>query len=437
MKGLIRIIVLGFIIGITVKVLHEKQINVTVLAAQLLEKLKAEVEKLDVSVESPTESGSDTRYRYAHPPAYSGTARQNSASRSKEIQIEKEDARLSKSSSRGKTDLTGTNVNAKEYPVPHVIGHRKARFCELDAYAANLPAEYEVSMKQLVAKLTEPAGDEVEKARLIYSWIATHVRYDDRGFNTGFYCDTEAESVFRYKVAVCEGYSNLFTAMGTAAGLEVESVSGYSKGISHKPGRKFTDTNHAWNAFRADGKWRLADVTWGAGFGKAVNGKLVSEVEYNDFWFDTDPDRFIFTHFPGDSRFQFTSQPVTMAEYERMPKISAGYFSIGFDGSVCLQQVKEGRMLVLPEVFNVDGSVIAVSLPMEREVRAGEPLSIRLRSSEAVKMALINNGEWVYMQKNGDEFLAVINPRPGDLSLQVKFDQEESFYNTMLKYKVR
>lgn len=437
MKKVFRLIVLGVIVGITVKVLNEKQISILDLASTLYEKAVSAVEQIIREAGQP-DSGEQLSDRQAH--SYSKDAEPLTTQPSSNDVPERDEGNVREihaSRLRNKIDLTESGVYGREYPVPAKSGRDIRRWRELDKWARELPSEYEKSMEQLVGQLMEPAKNELEKARLVYSWIATHVHYDDRGFNTGFYCDTEAESVLKYKVAICQGYSNLFTAMGLAAGLEVVSVTGYSKGISYSPGSRFHDTNHAWNAFKAEGKWRLADATWGAGHGTAVNGKLVSEMEFSDFWFDTDPDRFIFTHLPQNAQYQLSSQKVSMSEYQRMPKISEAFFALGFDGSIFLEKVKLGQTPELPMAYHIDGCIQGLSLPPEKVVPANQPIRLKVNSEEAVEMAVINNGEWIYMQKSGEEFLAVVDPRPGDLSLQVKFDPGESSYHTVLRYEVR
>ena len=56
-----------------------------------------------------------------------------------------------------------------------------------------------------------------------------------------------------------------------SAGLEVEEISGVSKGAGYEPGM-FTqnpdntdDGAHAWNKVKIDGTWFLMDATWSAG----------------------------------------------------------------------------------------------------------------------------------------------------------------------------
>ena len=68
-------------------------------------------------------------------------------------------------------------------------------------------------------------------------------------------------------------------------------------------GREYTgaaegDPPHAWNAVNVAGSWRLLDCTFGAG--KTNPDGLEFQKQLNEHFFLTDPDEFIFTHFPSD-----------------------------------------------------------------------------------------------------------------------------------------
>ena len=47
--------------------------------------------------------------------------------------------------------------------------------------------------------------------------------------------------------------------------LEIETVTGYSKGYGYSPSKRFKDVDHAWNLIKIDGAWRMFDATWGEG----------------------------------------------------------------------------------------------------------------------------------------------------------------------------
>lgn len=436
MKKLFRLLVLGIIIGITIKYLNEKDIRVTDIASRVIGKVSSVVSEFDFE-DRIKESFSPENNRREDDPA----ASYNSERKSNPGILYSSDNHNSRGyiSSEGlakRIDLTGTDVEATEYKIPSTISLKNSRISELDAFAATLPSSFETNIKAMVSHLCEPAKDDLEKIRLIFNWIALNVKYDDHGYNTGNYSDISPEGVFRNRRAVCQGFSDLFTAMGELAGLEIISVNGYSKGISYRQGKHFPGTNHAWNLAKIDGKWKLFDVTWASGYGEAVNGKLVTVSRFEDFWFDTPPDAFIFTHLPEDPRLSLTSIPVSKKQFEDLPYASSSLFKIGFDGTSCLQDLLKGSFRNFPEAYQGKGSITALSLPYSRNFPAGEPVLIKLLSSDARDIAIVNNGEWVHLAKAGNEFMAIINPQPGVLSINAKFDENNTSYDTLLEYSV-
>ena len=50
-------------------------------------------------------------------------------------------------------------------------------------------------------------------------------------------------------------------------GLQCQEVSGYGKGVGHRPGQSLRDvrSDHMWNAVLLGGQWFLMDACWGAG----------------------------------------------------------------------------------------------------------------------------------------------------------------------------
>lgn len=92
--------------------------------------------------------------------------------------------------------------------------------------------------------------DDYQKAKKIYEWITKNIKYatlQDQNIGLRPY------DVFKYKVAVCGGYSNLYKAMLNLAGIPAILVTGDT-----------TAGAHAWNLVYADGKWFFSDSTWGS-----------------------------------------------------------------------------------------------------------------------------------------------------------------------------
>jgi hypothetical protein len=202
------------------------------------------------------------------------------------------------------------------------------QFAAADSLADAAPPTVEQSVPALAAYLARAGLDEIAKARALYRWIAGHIDYDVRGFRTGRYGDLSPEGVLRRRSSVCEGYARLAEALGTAMGLQVQVVAGWSKGYGYTSGQRFDGpTNHAWNAVRIDGQWRLMDATWGAGY---LDQQTQFVRRFQEHYFLTAPDEFIFDHLPQDPQWQLLAQPISAAEYENLVYLRPMFFVAGF-----------------------------------------------------------------------------------------------------------
>ena len=104
-----------------------------------------------------------------------------------------------------------------------------------------------------------------------------------------------------------------------------------------------------WNAVLVDGEWRLLDVLWAscslvrrrvAGWSLIdVDGERFTEeqedeapgeksYEANEFFFLTDPDRFICTHLPDDPRWQLLPRPLSVVQFESFVYVRERFFDL-------------------------------------------------------------------------------------------------------------
>ncbi|MDQ7821240.1 MAG: transglutaminase domain-containing protein [Candidatus Eremiobacteraeota bacterium] len=188
----------------------------------------------------------------------------------------------------------------------------------IDRHAAAAPPGAEKTVQSLAKYLASGAGNEREKARAIFWWIAAHIDYDVAMYRSRKFGDLSAEGVLRRRTAVCEGYAALFRKLAILSGLECAKVTGYAKGaILEKKDESGSDTNHAWNAVKIDGKWRLVDATWGAGHVNAATWTYTRS--FDGFWFFTPPDAFVTTHLPEHRRWQLLATAVSKAEFLKLP----------------------------------------------------------------------------------------------------------------------
>jgi transglutaminase-like putative cysteine protease len=310
------------------------------------------------------------------------------------------------------------------------------RWAKIDAYAIATPKTKSQDIPTLAGHLVKGAKDDWEKARAIFRWITTNISYDDDAYNTKQYGSMEPEDILKARKGVCEQFCILFKAMVEAAGLKAETISGYAKGYSYTPGKKLTETDHAWNAVFIEGSWHLLDATWAEGYGSTKNGKLVSTKRFDDGWFDTDPSAFVFKHLPEDSKWQLLPQPITKAEYEVFPEADLQLFQFGYDGKQLIQALRRDKTMKLPETFAHPFSVHATKPPMGKYLEAGEPIAFTFECDNCVEMAIINAGEWTMLEQNGKTFSGTLTPKEGKLSINGKAHKKDRNFSSIIHYEV-
>jgi len=202
-------------------------------------------------------------------------------------------------------------------------------FSKVDETVSNYPKSFSKA-EDLASKINTDFSKEEEKVRAIYSWIAFNVKYDVKSYFSNatvrpisYRYRTEAEKIekqnqikmdlinktFKSKLAVCQGYGLLFEHLANLSGLESVFITGNAKASASDIGKLPTQSLHAWNAVKVDGKWKLVDVTWGAG---VVNPqKRIFVPKFNAGYFFTEPEVFVLNHFPDDKKWilgDFTEQ---------------------------------------------------------------------------------------------------------------------------------
>jgi hypothetical protein len=273
------------------------------------------------------------------------------------------------------------------------------RYAAADAHADAAPARAEQSVPALAAYLAQAGPDDLTRARALFRWVTRHIEYDVAGFRTANYGDLSPEGVLRRRASVCEGYAHLTEALGAAMRLQVEVVNGWSKGYGYRPGQRFDGpTNHTWNAVRIDGQWRLMDPTWGAGY---LDERMQFVRRFQEHYFLTAPDAFVFDHLPQDPRWQLLERPVTAVEYANLVYLRPMFFVAGF------------RIASNPRVLIVADERITVTLNVTRPVEMMAQLV-----DPATNRPL--QGEFTFVQVNGEQAqIQAAFPKAGDYLLRL------------------
>jgi len=215
-------------------------------------------------------------------------------------------------------------------------------YSAIDKKALQLSDTQTKSTDLIASYIIKNFKTEKEKARAIFIWISTNIRYDiDNMYNIRYNEDDliKISRTLLTRKGVCENYSALFIDICAKVGLKSFQISGYTKqnGV-------VANLTHAWCAARIDGNWYLFDPTWGSGY--LSNGKYVRKID--DAYFMAKPSSMIGSHMPFDYLWQFLNYPITHQEFID-GKISSGksrpYFSFKDSIQAYENQDEIGRLI--------------------------------------------------------------------------------------------
>lgn len=110
-------------------------------------------------------------------------------------------------------------------------------------------------------KLVKGYSSDTQKAKVIYEWIGSNIKYDDNEavavMNDNYQAKSGAITAFNTRKGICFDYSCLYVAMCRAVGLKVRLITG--EGYNG-----MTWVSHAWNQvyISETGKWINVDTTF-------------------------------------------------------------------------------------------------------------------------------------------------------------------------------
>ncbi|XP_044231857.1 uncharacterized protein ky [Thunnus albacares] len=194
---------------------------------------------------------------------------------------------------------------------------------------AELKEKCVYDVKTIVQSITQGARNELERLRAIWVWLCHNIEYDVSGYLGHSEKLSSPEEVIAAGRGVCCGYSSLCTEMCREVGIECQEVPGHSKGIGYRQGQslKNVKSDHLWNAVLMGGQWFLLDACWGAGRVDMEHESFVKR--FDDFYFLTDPEEFIDSHFPDEEKWQLLDTPIPLEEFERRVFKTSAFFAIG------------------------------------------------------------------------------------------------------------
>ncbi|MFA7280526.1 MAG: transglutaminase domain-containing protein [Sterolibacterium sp.] len=286
---------------------------------------------------------------------------------------------------------------------------------ELERHALAAPAVAESSVPALAAYLVSNAKTEVDKAWVIFRWVADRVSYDIDAYLAGHVRDPEvtAEQVLAKRSSVCDGYALLFRELARHAGLEVVKLSGYAKAYGVPPNSVFDSENHAWNLVKINGVWRIVDPTWGAGY---VNDDKYKK-KLDPLYFFAEPQQIKFTHWSQDASWHGVAVPgISKAEFETMPQVDPGLFHAGVSGEALSQAARTPGFREFVHVFEQNHQdLMVLDAPLVGHLQAGKAYRFRYRAEAFEEIVAIHDGKWERLTRTGNVFEANLQPGPGNV----------------------
>jgi len=252
----------------------------------------------------------------------------------------------------------------------------------------------EANLPRLVSFLIQDRLTDSAKVRVIHDWMADNIVYDVQGYLSGHLPGGSPADVLRTGKSVCQGFGNLFEQMCKLAGLECVTVSGYGRGYSFRlfETEDLTKSNHAWDAVRIDGRWRLVDVTWDAGY--VEGGRYIKEYSLDHFL--AEPSAFVFTHFPEDQAWQLMRPALGVQQFTNLPFLRGGFWTYGLKFTTAFSRVNRAEDEVEFAVLAPPNVSVLAGLLREDETKIPGATTVRRKGGVyCLTVKFPGPGRWI------------------------------------------
>jgi hypothetical protein len=228
------------------------------------------------------------------------------------------------------------------------------------------PDEY---IRQVVEIINNSSENDFEKVKKAHDIVALLIRYDAANFWAGTVPDQSYRNVLINRLAVCEGYSNLFKKFCDELNIPCEVVHGFGRGVGSSPlaGDTPNDSNHAWNIVTINGENYLVDCTWDSGF---MDGRVARQ-KYTTDWLFLKAEHFIYTHYPDNRNQQLIASPLTANQFSALPFFKPKLFEIADNISVNLQKINQVDNALSFDYNTKDGYLLSFRV---NDVRTGREI---------------------------------------------------------------
>lgn len=313
----------------------------------------------------------------------------------------------------------------------HGTATDRNRLRSLDSYARRVPTQYESDVQHLLRYLLRPARDDLEKLRLIYSWLISHVVYSHSShLSKSFFVQGDLKDLLEHGLA-CDGYGLIFQQLVAQAGIQVKTIEGFARdGLKPPQATK----NHLWDAVKVDGHWWLVDPTWAAG---SVSGEHF-KTDPDDYYFMAPLDAFALSHYDFDDQFGIQRQlGLSWDDFIKLPDDAPNLLYAGFTVRQVLAYFSANNHTVAVRTFDQPrGRFNAHKLPMAYVIHTPGRVAFEVSSSYYDDIAIVQGSSWIHLSKAGSVFSIRLAPRTGELLIMGR-PKDGSDYEALLQYTVR
>lgn len=189
------------------------------------------------------------------------------------------------------------------------LGQVNTDYALVDAKMDVISVKATVSTDAIAKYINANFKTENDKIRAVFYWTASNISYDVANMYTVTISETSENKIkkaLETRKGVCSNYAEIFNDIANKVGIKSVIIQGYTKQYG-----KVADFAHAWCGAKIENKWYVFDPTWGSGY--VNNSRFLQKI--NNYYFKAEPSKIISSHIPFDYLWQFSSYPITNAEF--------------------------------------------------------------------------------------------------------------------------
>lgn len=200
-------------------------------------------------------------------------------------------------------------------------------FQKTDEFVQSIGSLDSLNMGTIARIITQHFSEKEDKARAVFSWIATHIAYET---NTGRANNPKyntTDVVLKNRKATSGGYAALFQDMCSIADIRCLTVDGYLRKTTDDILEPNIEINHTWNVVQlgqSPDTWYYVDVTLASGW---IDKKTKTFIpHFSDAYFFANKNVFNLQHYPDNIHWQLGKGPKSLKDFYQLPVIKDGAY---------------------------------------------------------------------------------------------------------------